>query len=82
MKYFQILLENKEENIRYLSPMVYKETEINSNTRYIIIRDAVVLRSESAGMMDEWLIEEIVENTKIVGKVEMKVNTMVEKGLV
>lgn len=73
MKYYQILLENKEENIRYLSPIVYKQSEINSSTKYGIIRDAVLSRSESAGMMDEWLIEEIVENTKIVGKVEIKV---------
>ena len=73
MKYYQILLENKEENIRYLSPIVYKQSEMGSTTQYSIIRDAVVLRSESAGMMDEWLIEEIVKNTKIVGKVEMKV---------
>ena len=73
MKYYQILLQNKEENIRYLSPIVYKQSELDLTTEYDIKRDSVVLRSESAGMMDECLIQEIVANTKIVGKVEIKV---------
>lgn len=73
MKYYRILLQNEEENIRYFSPMVYKQLELNLSTEYDIKRDSVVLLSESTGMMDECLIQKIVANTKVVGKVETKV---------
>ena len=71
-KFYKLIIENKEKQIRYSSTYLYTDKDLSNYDTDLLIRREYLLNNPDASMLHQDYIEDELSNITVVGKYEIK----------